>query len=37
VSVLIGAALVFFVFPRHELEQELRASYLAADTAQAAG
>jgi EmrB/QacA subfamily drug resistance transporter len=36
-SVLIGAALVFFVFPRHEREQELRASYQAADTAQAAG
>jgi hypothetical protein len=36
-SVLIGAALVFFVFPRHEHEQELRASYQAADTAQAAG
>jgi Na+/melibiose symporter-like transporter len=36
-SVLIGAALVFFVFPRHEREQELRASYQAADTAQAVG
>jgi Na+/melibiose symporter-like transporter len=36
-SVLIGAALVFFVFPRHEREQELRASYQATDTVQAAG
>jgi Na+/melibiose symporter-like transporter len=32
VSVLVGAALVFFVFPRREREEELRASYLAADT-----
>jgi hypothetical protein len=32
VSVLIGAVLVFFVFPRREREDELRASYHAQDT-----
>jgi MFS family permease len=35
VSVLVGAVLVFFVFPRREREDELRASYHAADTARA--
>jgi predicted MFS family arabinose efflux permease len=33
VSVLVGAALVFFVFPRREREDALRASYHAEDTA----
>ena len=32
VSVLIGAVLVFFVFPRREREDALRASYHAEDT-----
>jgi hypothetical protein len=32
VSVLIGAVLVFFLFPRREREDALRASYHAADT-----
>jgi DHA2 family multidrug resistance protein-like MFS transporter len=33
VSVLVGAALVFFVFPKREREDALRASYHAEDTA----
>jgi Na+/melibiose symporter-like transporter len=33
VSVLVGAALVFFFFPRHEREESLRASYHATDLA----
>jgi hypothetical protein len=33
VSVLIGAALVFLVFPKQQREQELRASYHVEDTA----
>jgi len=33
VSVLVGAALVFFIFPRREREDALRASYHAEDTA----
>ena len=33
VSVLVGAALVFFVFPKHEREEALRASYHAQDAA----
>jgi hypothetical protein len=32
VSVLIGTVLVFFVFPKHEREEALRASYHAEDT-----
>jgi Na+/melibiose symporter-like transporter len=32
VSVLIGAVLVFLVFPKHEREEALRASYHAKDT-----
>jgi hypothetical protein len=32
VSVLIGAALVFFVFPKREREEALRASYHAVDS-----
>jgi hypothetical protein len=35
VAVLIGAVLVFFVFPRQEREDALRASYHAEDTASA--
>jgi hypothetical protein len=35
ISVLLGAVLVFFVFPKREREDELRASYHASDTAQA--
>jgi hypothetical protein len=35
-SVLVGAVLVFFVFPKREREDALRASYHAADTAAAA-
>jgi hypothetical protein len=35
VSVLIGAVLVFFLFPRREREDELRAAYHAADTGEA--
>ncbi|HEV8462569.1 MAG TPA: MFS transporter [Gaiellaceae bacterium] len=33
VAVLLGAALVFFCFPRHEREEELLASYHVADRA----
>src|SRR5262245_22859986 len=33
VSVLIGAALVFFIFPKREREDELRAAYHAMDAA----
>jgi len=33
VAVVIGAVLVFFVFPKQQREQELRASYHAEDTA----
>jgi hypothetical protein len=33
ISVLIGAALVFFVFPKRQREDELRAAYHAQDTA----
>jgi DHA2 family multidrug resistance protein-like MFS transporter len=32
VAILLGALLVFFLFPRKESEQELLASYLAEDT-----
>ena len=37
VAVLVGAVLVFFVFPRREREDALRASYHAEDTNAAAG
>jgi hypothetical protein len=33
VSILLGAVLVFFMFPRHEDEKRLLASYHAEDTA----
>ena len=33
VAVLLGAVLVFFMFPKHEREDALRASYHAQDTA----
>jgi hypothetical protein len=33
VAVVIGAVLVFFVFPKQQREQELRTSYHAEDTA----
>jgi hypothetical protein len=33
-SVLVGAALVFFMFPKREREEELRASYHAADASE---
>ena len=36
VAVLLGAVLVFFVFPKREREDALRASYHAADTSAAA-
>jgi len=36
VAVLLGAALVFFMFPRRDREQELLASYQAQDTAEVA-
>ncbi|WP_260848635.1 MFS transporter [Streptomyces sp. SLBN-118] len=32
ISILVGAALVFFLFPRREREQQLLAGYQAADT-----
>jgi hypothetical protein len=32
VSIVLGAALVFFLFPRHDEEQRLRAQYHAQDT-----
>jgi hypothetical protein len=35
-SVLLGAALVFFLFPKREREDELRAAYHTQDTASAA-
>jgi hypothetical protein len=34
--VLVGAVLVFFVFPKREREDELRAEYHAEDTARSA-
>ena len=37
IAVLIGAALVFFLFPGHEDEQRLLAGYRAEDTADATG
>ena len=37
VAVLLGAALVFFMFPRKDEEQRLLAQYQAADAADAAG
>jgi MFS family permease len=37
VAVLLGAALVFFVFPRKEEEEELLRQYHAADASRAAG
>ena len=37
VAVLLGTALVFFLFPRKRQEQELLARYHAEDTGTAAG
>jgi DHA2 family multidrug resistance protein-like MFS transporter len=37
VAVLVGAALVFFLFPRKQEEQQLLAEYRAADTERSAG
>ena len=36
IAILLGAALVFFVFPKHDGEVELLAEYHAEDTAAAA-
>lgn len=35
-AILLGAALVFFLFPRKEREQQLLAAYTAEDAAQRA-
>ena len=37
IAVLLGAALVFFMFPRKDEEQSLLAQYQAADAAEVAG